>query len=232
MARGSMSNHLPQRRILLVEDDVSVTEALSAYLRRDGFVVDVLHDGAEARDRVVAGPEAYDLFLIDLGLPGLSGERLCLIVSSLTKAPIIVISGRAGVDPAVSALELGADDYVMKPFSPREVVARARGRLRTEERLSRGDPVRRCGPLRIEPATRRVFVDGAEVAGLSRTEFEVLLALSAAPGETVPRERICRSLGIGRETLSRAATGLRAALGVSGCLRTVRGVGYRLEAEE
>lgn len=231
MARDSMSNNLPQRRILLVEDDVSVTEALSAYLRRDGFVVDVLHDGMEARDRVAADPGAYDLFLIDLGLPGLSGERLCLVVSSLTKAPIIVVSGRAGVDPAVSALALGADDYVMKPFSPRELVARVRARLRTEERLSQGGPVRRCGPLRIEPTARRVFMDGEEVVGLSKTEFDVLMALSSAPGETVPRERICRSLGIGRETLSRAATGLRAALGGSGCIKTVRGVGYRLETE-
>lgn len=214
-------------RVFLAEDDPAVSEALIAYLTRDGLEVDSFADGLAARERLAAGAGDYALFVIDLKLPGLSGERLCLAARATTSAPIIVISGKTGVDVAVAALELGADDFLAKPFSPRELVARARAKLRADGTDSR--PARlETGNLVVDLVEGKAVLAGREL-GLNQAELKLLSCLASARGGFVHTESLARAARIAPHAVPTAARKLRAALGSAGPRIEYAAVqGYRL----
>lgn len=176
-------------RLLLVEDDDAIAGPLAKGLGREGFEVTRVATGAEA---LLA--EAADLVLLDLGLPDLDGYEVCRRLRAESEVPIIVITARGDEVDRVVGLELGADDYVVKPFGFRELVARIRAVARRAATRSgaeeaEADPVLRAGRVEVDTRTRRVTVDGDEVT-LTRKEFDLLALLAADPG---PPGRVTRS---------------------------------------
>ncbi|MDR6317851.1 response regulator transcription factor [Actinoplanes couchii] len=215
-------------RVLLVEDDHPVAESLRRGLGRYGFEVEWVTDGRSALD---AGP--CDLVLLDLGLPDTDGLDVCRELRARGSVPIIVISARAEEIDRVVGLELGADDYVSKPFGIREVVARIRAVLRRTAPSAGGDPVL-SGRLTIDLRARRVLVDGAEVT-LAPREYELLAYLSTEPGRLFTREEIMEAVWDTNwfgptKTLDVHVGALRRKLGEVITVETVRGVGFRLVA--
>ncbi|WP_430789416.1 response regulator transcription factor [Actinoplanes sp. G11-F43] len=216
-------------RVLLVEDDRPVAESLRRGLGRYGFEVEWVTDG---RSALAAGP--CDLVLLDLGLPDTDGLDVCRELRARGDVPIIVISARAEEIDRVVGLELGADDYVSKPFGMREVVARIRAVLRRSAQPA-GEAVV-SGRLTIDQRARRVLVDGAEVV-LAPREYELLAYLSTEPGRLFTREEIMEAVWDSNwfgptKTLDVHVGALRRKLGAVITVETVRGVGFRLLAAE
>jgi two-component system response regulator RegX3 len=220
--------------VLFVEDEPSISEPFSAALEREGFEPLVAGTLADARAAVAA--RAPDLVLLDLGLPDGDGRDLCRELRRASDVPIIVLTARGTELERVLGLELGADDYVVKPFSGAEVIARMRAVLRrarpTAEEPSGPTEI---GPLRIDLAARRVWLEGSELA-LSRKEFDLLAELVAHAGEVVTREdlmaRVWDENWFGStKTLDVHVRWLRGKLGDDPAeprfLHTVRGVGFR-----
>jgi DNA-binding response OmpR family regulator len=180
-------------RTLIVEDDRAIAELERDYLEAAGFSVEIECDGASALARVGEGGLDCDLYIIDLMLPGADGFEICRALRERSEKPILVVSARQGDIDKVKALGLGADDYVTKPFSPAELVARAEAHLERYERL-RGSATRSPGVI----IARDVVVDRerktVEVAGkavqLTATEFAILALLAASPGRVFAREEI------------------------------------------
>jgi len=226
-------------RILLVEDEPAILESLAYVLGRDGFTVVSAKNAAEA-GALALSPGA-DLVVLDLMLPDGSGFDLIRgwrSASPQRSMPIIVLSSRDGEADRVAALESGADDYVTKPFSPREIVARVRAVLRrsASSDASPRAQAKQAPPLNCDPRTRR-----AEAAGraldLTRVEFDLLAALLGSPGRVFTRaELIDRVWGDGfritDRTIDSHVKALRKKIGEAGAepswIETVRGVGYRL----
>jgi DNA-binding response OmpR family regulator len=217
--------------VLVVEDDPAIAELVSTYLRRDGFGVQVERDGAAAlaavrRVRPVA-------VVLDVGLPGLDGVEVCRRMRAARDwTPVLFVTARDDEVDRVTGLELGADDYVTKPFSPRELVARVRSVLRRAH--GPGGEVLAAGPLQVQLDRRRVLVDGAEVA-LTATEFDLLAHLLGSPGRVFTREQLLsavwgHSAAAGSRTVDVHVAQLRAKLGGAEPIRTVRGVGYAADA--
>ncbi|GAA1582406.1 response regulator transcription factor [Actinoplanes couchii] len=205
-----------------------MAESLRRGLGRYGFEVEWVTDGRSALD---AGP--CDLVLLDLGLPDTDGLDVCRELRARGSVPIIVISARAEEIDRVVGLELGADDYVSKPFGIREVVARIRAVLRRTAPSAGGDPVL-SGRLTIDLRARRVLVDGAEVT-LAPREYELLAYLSTEPGRLFTREEIMEAVWDTNwfgptKTLDVHVGALRRKLGEVITVETVRGVGFRLVA--
>ncbi len=215
-------------RLLLVEDDAMIGEAIRSGLRRDGFVVDWVHDGVSA-ERVLRS-EQFDLLLLDLGLPGRSGlQVLQSLRARHAELPVMIITARDAVSDRVQGLDCGADDYLVKPFDLDELAARIRALLRRKS----GRPVLEIEHLGVtlNPATHRVLQDGREVT-LSPKEFALLQILLERPGHILSRGQIEQRLyGWGEEVESNAVEvhihGLRRKLGTD-FIVTVRGVGYRV----
>ncbi|MEU4164718.1 response regulator transcription factor [Actinoplanes sp. NPDC026670] len=220
-------------RVLLVEDDHPVAESLRRGLGRYGFEVEWVTDGRSALE---AGP--CDLVLLDLGLPDTDGLDVCRELRSRGDVPIIVISARSEEIDRVVGLELGADDYVSKPFGMREVIARIRAVLRRSAQRAATD---RPAPaaalpdrLTIDHRARRVLVDGAEVV-LAPKEYDLLTFLCAEPGRLFSREQIMEAVwnttwfGATR-TLDVHVGALRRKFSGVLSVETVRGVGFRLLA--
>jgi DNA-binding response OmpR family regulator len=178
-------------RILVVDDDLTVSEVVARYLQRDGYLVDTVADGRVALDRALAEPP--DLVVLDLMLPGLDGLEVCRRLRALAPVPIIILTARGQENDRIIGLDLGADDYVAKPFSTKELVARVRAVLR-----------RARGPLAAAPEPTRVLVDGdlevditarqarraGEVVSLTAREFELLAFLARHPHQAFRREEI------------------------------------------
>jgi len=214
-------------RLLVVEDDDAIAVPLVEGLSRAGYSVDRAATGTEALARV-----AYaDLVLLDLGLPDMDGSEVCRQVRQTSAVPIIIVSARGDESDRVLGLELGADDYLVKPFGLRELVAR----VRAVSRRAASDPdqlLQRIGAVEIDRRTRRVTVDEQEVA-LSRKEFDLLSLLGQDPGAVVSREQIMDEVwdphwyGPTR-TLDVHVASLRKKLGDPGLIETVRRVGFRL----
>ena len=223
-------------QILVVEDDESVAAGVLEGLARAGFQASHVADGTGALAEVRAsGP---DFILLDLGLPDMDGTDLCRAIRALTTTPIIVVSARDEEIDRVLALELGADDYLVKPFGMRELVARIRAVARRSEDHS-GDghaapgSTRQIGPLSIDQRSRRVLVDGAEVH-MTVKEFELLYYLSEDPGAVCPRSDILRAVWNGNwygttKTLDAHVAAIRKKLGDPRWIEAVRGVGFRLD---
>ncbi|MEV7417676.1 response regulator transcription factor [Streptomyces sp. NPDC089919] len=230
-------------RLLLVEDDDHVAAALSAILARHGFQVTHARNGEEALQALLpADAPPFGVVLLDLGLPDQDGYEVCGRIRKRTSIPVIMVTARSDVRSRIHGLNLGADDYVVKPYDTGELLARihAVARRRSgsgEEAGGRGageaDLVR-LGPVAVELATRRVTVDGAEVP-LTRKEFDLLALLAQRPGVVFRREQIISEVwhtsweGTGR-TLEVHVASLRSKLRMPALIETVRGVGYRLVA--
>lgn len=213
--------------ILLVEDDDTIAEPLVAGLTRDGFSVTRVATGATALE--AADPE---FVLLDLGLPDMDGADVCRTLRARTDAPIIVITARSDEIDRVVLLELGADDYMVKPFGFRELVARIRAvSRRTVPRPDGGGPVE-LGGLSIDRRTRRVCLDGEEVV-LTPKEFDLLAFLATDAGAVFNRQDILESVWDTHwygptKTLDVHVAALRKKLGDPAWIETVRGVGFRL----
>jgi DNA-binding response OmpR family regulator len=218
--------------VLLVEDDRLLAQATRRFLEEHGVAVTWVDDGEQALD---AG--LFDLVLLDVNLPGRDGFEVCRELRARDDVPVIMLTGRAGEDDRVAGLESGADDYVVKPFSTRELLAR----IRAQVRRARGQvgPTlrpRRVGRLTLDPATRRARVDEREVP-LTGYEFALLLALAERAGSVVSREQLLESArGNSEEAFDRSIDGhisrLRQKLGDDPrrpeLLKTIRGAGYVL----
>lgn len=216
-------------RILLVEDDRAIASPLARGLERSGFTVQHVATGAAA----LAAPPA-DLVLLDLGLPDLDGTEVCRSLRARSTVPIIIVSARDDEVDRVVGLELGADDYVSKPFGTRELVARIRAVLRRSGAATApgdDDAPLEAGGVRVDPRSRRVTVDGAEVQ-LTPKEHDLLVHLLRDPGRVHRRGELIEAVwGGGWDGADRTVdvhiANLRRKLG--GVIETVRGVGYRIE---
>jgi two-component system, OmpR family, response regulator ResD len=175
-------------RILVVDDEAIVTEVVQRYLAREGFTVSVARDGPAALD--AARRDAPDLVVLDLMLPGIDGLEVCRALRRESKVPIIILSAKDEESDKVLGLGLGADDYVAKPFSPRELVARIQAVLRRarESTPEPGDQLRH-GPMKINPRGRGVEIDGRTI-DLTAKEFDLLYFLARQPGQVFSREQL------------------------------------------
>jgi two-component system, OmpR family, response regulator RegX3 len=214
-------------RVLLVEDDDAIAEPLAEGLRREGLQVERVTSGREALD---AGDA--DLVLLDLGLPDLDGLEVCRQLRTRSNVPVIVITARGEEVDRVLGLELGADDYIVKPFGFRELMARIRAVTR---RVGGGSvPSVRVGDVEVDLRARRVTRCGAEVE-LTRKEFDLLAVLVADPGALRTRQEILESVWDEHwygptKTLDVHIAALRKKLGDPALIETVRGVGFRIRS--
>ena len=214
-------------RVLLVEDDDAIAEPLVAGLRRDGFDV---HRVRTAHDALAADPG--DFVLLDLGLPDGDGADVCRSLRARSGVPVIVITARGDEIDRVVLLELGADDYVVKPFGFRELVARIRAvARRASPRTDAGAPLR-VGPLEVDRRTRRATLAGTELV-LTPKEFDLLAHLTAEPDAVHTRQSILEAVWDPHwygptKTLDVHVASLRKKLGDPRWIETVRGVGFRL----
>jgi DNA-binding response OmpR family regulator len=175
-------------RILVVDDDPTVSEVVVRYLEREGFTVESVGDGLAAIDR--AGTDAPDLVVLDLMLPGLDGLEVYRRLRSLAPVPIIMLTARGDEDDRVVGLELGADDYVSKPFSPRELTARVKSVLRRAGGAVSADPgTVEAGGLVVDLGAREVRVEGDAVT-LTAREFDLLAFLARHPRRAFRREEL------------------------------------------
>lgn len=222
-------------KILIIEDEPKIVRTLRLYLEQAGFTTAAIYDGREAIPAF--RQEKPDLILLDLNLPGQDGIDVCRALRHESAVPIIMVTARSEETDRLIGLELGADDYVVKPFSPREVVARVRAVLR---RVSGGlvdVDVVRVGELLIDTAAYRAWL-GDSSLDLTQSEFELLLALARNTGHVLSRSRLLEeSQGIAYEGYERSIDqhikNLRRKLRKTGAsndlIQTVYGVGYRLE---
>jgi two-component system response regulator RegX3 len=222
-------------RILVVEDEESFSDALSYMLRKEGFAVSVAGSGPDALAQF--DRERADLVLLDLMLPGMSGTDVCRTLRARSRVPIIMVTARDSELDKVLGLELGADDYVTKPFSSRELVARIRAVLRRHAEDFEDNPVVEAGPVRIDPERHEVQVNG-QVVSLPLKEFDLLEYLVRNAGRVLTRgqliDRIWGSDYVGdTKTLDVHVKRLRSKVepdpGHPVHLLTVRGLGYKYE---
>jgi len=219
-------------RLLIVEDDPSIAASLREGLERHGFEVDHTSSGRQAIDLA----PGFDLVLLDLGLPDIDGKDACREIRAVTTVPIIVVTARGDEIDRVLLLELGADDYLVKPFGFRELVARIGAVTRRSGSAGAPPTIQQLGPLRIDLDAHRVQVDGVEVE-LTPKEYELLMMLAQRPGAVRTREDIIDQVWDPHwfgptKTLDVHISALRRKLGRPEWIATIRGVGYRLEVTE
>ena len=223
--------------VLVVDDDPNVVALARAYLERDGYRVSEANDGLRALE--LARKEQPGLVVLDLMLPGLDGLEVCRRLQVESMAPVIMLTARVEEADRLEGLDLGADDYITKPFSPRELAARVRAVLRRSDRESAVSayPELSFGAIRVNLRTRNATVDGAELS-LTPTEFRLLTLLLQEPGRVFSRNDIIdRVLGDDFDGFDRTVdthvSCLRRKLeagspGSARCIQTVYGGGYRL----
>ena len=221
-----------EARILLIEDDEKLGGQVAEHLRQSGFTPTWLKSGEEA---LVATPREYALVVLDLMLPGVGGLEILKHLRSISDVPVLVLSAKSDAEVKVKALELGADDYVTKPFWPEELIARVHARLRRPG-LERAEHYSDDG-IEIDGAGRTVRVDGAAVE-MTKVEFELLWSLARRPGQALSRAWLVSNVldperEGGERTLDVHVSRIRKKLGRAGeRLATVWGVGYRLDRSE
>ena len=222
--------------VLVVEDEPDIRSLIVHHLERDGFRCRTAATGPEALTAVSAA--VPDLVVLDLMLPGMDGLEVCRrLRASIATLPIIMLTAKADEVDRVVGLELGADDYVAKPFSPKELVARVRAVLRRAGRMD-GARTLNAGGITLDPERHQVLVDGAEIA-LTPKEFELLQSLMESAGRVLSREHLlnrvwgyARADEIESRTVDVHVRRLRAKLGAARArITTVKTVGYRFEAE-
>jgi DNA-binding response OmpR family regulator len=216
--------------ICVIEDEQVIANAVAARLKAEGFDVEIAGDGEQGVE--LCERTRPDLVILDLMLPGLDGLEVCRRVQRDRPVPVLMLTARGEEADMLVGLGVGADDYMTKPFSPRELVARVRALLRRVERRPATGDATTVGRVEIDPETRRVTVDGTPVH-LTPTEFDLLRTLAARPGAVLSREQLLAAVwgwrdGSGQRTVDSHIRGLRRKLG-SQHVRTVHGVGYALE---
>jgi DNA-binding response OmpR family regulator len=218
-------------KVLVVEDDASVADGIIDGLTDAAF--DVHHSATGAAALADFGTFAPDLVLLDLGLPDMDGTDVCRSIRKDSSVPIIVVSARGDEIDRVVSLEMGADDYVVKPFGMRELVARIRAvARRTAPNETPAGPVERSfGPLSIDTRTQRVSLSGSDIH-LTPTEFELLVYLTEDPGAVCRRSDILNDVWDTNwfgttKTLDAHVAAIRKKLGNAGWIESVRGVGFR-----
>jgi len=225
-----------QKTILLVEDEPAIVDVLAQYLKDDGFSVVCANDGPTAVAAFTT--QRPDLVVLDINLPGFPGTEVLRRIRAERDVPIIMLTARVNETDRVVGLELGADDYIGKPFSPREVVARVRSVLRRTDRAERAlerRPERRVGSIAIDDLAHEVHVDGAAV-NLTPTQFKILDVLAANVGQTLTREQLLEYVSADADiydrTLDRHIANLRARVERDPTnpryILTVFGVGYKM----
>jgi DNA-binding response OmpR family regulator len=214
---------------VVIEDDEAISALVAAYLERAGFEVVREHSGEKGLNAV----ERHDprVVVLDLALPDLDGLEICRQLRSSRRVPILILSARDEEADRIIGLELGADDYVTKPFSPRELVARVRAILRRAEPAPEESGMIELGDVQLDRRRRRVAVAGAPVA-LRTLEFELLAELAENAGHVVTRDRLLErvwglSFAGGTRTVDVHVAQLRKKLARPDLIETVRGVGYR-----
>lgn len=219
-------------RVLVVDDEAPLARLVSAYLERDGFAVEVTADGSAAVESVRRWNPA--VVVLDLGLPGMDGIEVCRAVRKFSNCYIVMLTARVQETDRLIGLEVGADDYVTKPFSPKELVARVRAMLRRPRHPA--ETVVEVGTLRMDVAGREIDVDGEPVE-LTRIEFDVLAALATSPQVAFTRRELIEEVWgpgwVGDERLvdvhiARVRRKLGDDLTDPVFIKTVRGVGYRM----
>jgi DNA-binding response OmpR family regulator len=223
---------------LVVEDETELTALVGSYLERAGFQATLSYDGLQAV--ALAREVDPDVIVLDLGLPSLDGVEVCRQIRTFSDAYVVMLTARSDEIDTLIGLSVGADDYMTKPFSPRELVARVRAMLRRPRPLGQAvgseETARRFGPLAIDAQGREVWLDGDLVA-LTRTEFDLLATLSERPKMAFSRRQLIEAVWgpawVGDEHLVDVHIGhLRHKLGDDAAagrfVRTVRGVGYRM----
>jgi DNA-binding response OmpR family regulator len=214
-------------RVLIVEDEDAIAEPLADGLAREGFDVSRVATGEDA----LAAPEP-DLFLLDLRLPGVDGYTVCRRLRERTDTPIIMITAKGEEIDRVLGLELGADDYLVKPFGFRELLARVRAVARRARPASDDKRPLRVGDLEIDRRTREAKL-GAELLALTPKEFDLLVLLASDPGAVVTRRQLLDEVWDTNwfgptKVIDVVVASLRKKLGNPGWIETVRGVGFRL----
>lgn len=219
--------------VLLAEDDAKQVELLRRYLQREGHTVLVVHDGRAAIDEARA--HRPDLVLLDVMMPGVDGLDVCRVLRAESDVPVMMLTARSTEDDLLLGLDLGADDYVTKPYSPRELMARVRTLLRRAQRGS-GEQVYRVGGITVDPERHTVLADGREVE-CTPAEFRILEALAARPARVFTRAQLLEHLHgfdrfITERTVDVHVKNLRKKIEPQPQrpvrLRTVYGVGYKL----
>lgn len=217
-------------RVLVADDERSQRFVLSQYLQAAGFQVVEATDGQEALAAIRG--DAADAALIDIMMPGLDGFELVRIARQQSAIPILFVTARQEEAQRIVGLELGADDYITKPFSPAEVVARLRAHLRRAEGLLGRESLLRHGPIEADRETRRCYVRDAPVE-LTRREFDLLVALLERPGAVRTRSQLLSTVWgteyLSEKTVDVHISALRRKLGDAFRVRSLRGIGYRLE---
>jgi DNA-binding response OmpR family regulator len=218
--------------VLLVEDDEAIAQPLVKGLEREGFNVNWVATGGAAVDAADA-----DVVLLDLGLPDIDGYEVCRRLRAKSDVPVIFLTARSDEVDRVVGLELGADDYVVKPFGFRELVARIRAVTRRRSSPPRAEvQTQQIGALELDRRTRKVTMDGREL-DLTPKEFDLVALLSQDPGAVFPRQQIMERVW-GHpwygptKTLDVHVASIRKKLGDPGWIETVRGVGFRLQPPE
>lgn len=224
------------KRILLVEDEKNIREAVAAYLDREGYWSVAAEDGQQALDEFAK--RDFDLIILDLMLPKVSGERVCHVIRETSDVPVIMLTAKGEIEDRIMGFELGADDYLVKPFSPRELVARVKALLRrSQSDQGSARELMEYGDLTIDLSGHKVLIKGEEI-DLTASEFKLLTTLARYPGRAYSRmELVERVLGYDFEgyerTIDSHVKNLRAKLGDNPrdpkWFHTVHGVGYRFE---
>ncbi|MFC4454395.1 response regulator transcription factor [Deinococcus sonorensis] len=221
--------------VLVVEDEPQIAGVLEAYLKQEGHRVEKAADGKSALALYRAARP--DLLLLDLMLPGLSGMDVLRAVRADGQTPVILVTARAEETDQVLGLEFGADDYVVKPFRPREVMARVKAVLRRSQAGSETPQVYRIGPLEIDTGAVLARLHGAALA-LTPAEFRLLAHMASTPGRAFTRAELLSAALPDSDALERVVDAHLAsarrkleAAGGAGLLQTVRGVGYRLSED-
>ncbi|MDX1884458.1 response regulator transcription factor [Mycolicibacterium sp. 120270] len=240
---GPRLSRQPSFRALVVDDEAPLAEVVASYLEREHFEALIAGNGADAI--TIARELDPDVVILDLGLPGIDGLEVCRQLRTFSDAYVVMLTARDTELDTVLGLTVGADDYVTKPFSPRELVARIRAMLRRPRTMPVGDasappipaaPPRHFGALTINVAAREVMIAGDAIL-LTRTEFDLLEALSARPGVVLSRRQLLEAIRddawVGNDHLIDVHVGhLRRKLGDDAAapryIVTVRGVGYRM----
>jgi DNA-binding response OmpR family regulator len=221
-------------RALVVEDDSDIATLITHYLERDGWRCDVARDGLEAVSKL--GAETYRLVVLDLQLPGRDGLSVLTQIRAtprLKSLPVVIVTARSEETDRVVGLEIGADDYIVKPFSPKEFAARVKASLRRMDRSEAVDDAITVGPVRIDRARHTVTLDG-KIVHLTAKEFALLVALADARGRVLSRDRLLEDIWgysyiEGMRTIDVHIRRLREKLpAIAARIASVKPIGYRL----
>jgi two-component system phosphate regulon response regulator PhoB len=227
---------MAQEKILIVEDEEDVQELIRYNLEKDGYLTQIAANGREALDKAKSG--VPDLVLLDLMLPEVDGLEVCKLLKAGAETrsiPVVMLTAKGTEADIVAGLEMGADDYITKPFSPRVLLARVKAVIRRQDMPSEDDKsILRIHDIEIDPGKHRVMVRGKQIK-LTSTEFNLLRFLAARPGWVFTRYQIVDAIHgndypVTDRSIDVQVVGLRKKLGTAGkYIETVRGVGYRFE---